>query len=94
MSIDNVSWHARVGIFYALNHCSKVNQVPESFEIFSLTFFFGIPLVHLSCIDPFFNCILIKKSNILSTIVDYAAQNGKNRNIFISLPSKFTFLLR
>ena len=60
MLIDNVTWHARVGMFYALKLLLKSKSSTRYFsELFSLTFILCIILLHLNNVHLFFNCILI-----------------------------------
>ena len=62
MPIDNVTWHARVGMFYALKPLLKSKSSTRNFsELLSLTFILHI-LLHLHDVHLFFNCILIKNT--------------------------------
>ena len=61
MPIDSVTWHARVGMFYALKPLLKSKSSTRNFsELFSLKFSLHIILLHLNNVHPFLNCILIK----------------------------------
>ena len=63
MPIDSVTWHARVGMFYALKPLLKSKSSTRNFsELFSLTFILRIILLHLNNVHLFFNCILIKNT--------------------------------
>ena len=63
MPIDNVTWHARVGMFYALKPLLKSKSSTKNFsESFSLTFILHIILLHLNEVDLFFNCMLLKNT--------------------------------
>ena len=65
MPIDYVTWHARVGMFYALKPLLKSKSSTRNFsELFSLTFISRIILLHLNNVHLFFNCILIKNTTI------------------------------
>ena len=61
MPLDSVTWHARVGMFYALKPLLKSKSSTRNFsELFSLKFSLRIILLHLNNVHLFFNCILIK----------------------------------
>ena len=61
MPIDCVTWHARVGMFYALKPLLKSKSSTRNFsELFSLKFSLRIILLHFNNAHLFFNCILIK----------------------------------
>ena len=63
MSIDNVTWHARVDMFYALKPLIKTKSSTTNFsEFFLLKLFFGITLLHRNNIHLFSSCIQIKKT--------------------------------
>ena len=63
MPIDNVTWHARVGMFYALKPLLKSKSSTRNFsELFSLTFILRMILLHLNDVHLFLNCILIKNT--------------------------------
>ena len=63
MPIDNVTWHARVAMFYALNPLLKSKPSTRNFsEFFSLTFVFRVILRHLDNVHLFFNCKLTKNT--------------------------------
>ena len=63
MPIDNVTWHARVGMFNALKPLLKSKSSTRNLsELFSLTFILRIILLHLNNVHLFFNCILIKNT--------------------------------
>ena len=63
MPIDNVAWHARVGMFYALKPLLRSKSSTRNFsELLSLTFILRIILVNLNDVHLFFNCILIKNT--------------------------------
>ena len=63
MSIDNVTWHARVDMFYALKLLIKTKSSTTNFsEFFLLKLFFGITLLHRNNIHLFSSCIQIKKT--------------------------------
>ena len=63
MPIDSATWHARVGMFYALKPLLKSKSSTRNFsELFSLTFILRIILLHLNDVHLFFNCILLKNT--------------------------------
>ena len=63
MPIDNITWHARVGMFYALKPLLESKSSTKNFsESFSLTFILHIILLHLNEVDLFFNCVLLKNT--------------------------------
>ena len=63
MPIDNVTWHARIGMFYALKTLLRSKSSTINFsEFFSLTFIFRIILLHLNNVNLFFNYKLTKNT--------------------------------
>ena len=63
MPIDNLTWHARVGMVYALKPLLKSKSSTKNFsELFSLTFILRTILLYLNNVHLFFNCILIKNA--------------------------------
>ena len=63
MPIDNVTWHARVGMFNALKPLLKSKSSTRNLsELFSLTFILRIILLHLNNVHLFFNYILLKNT--------------------------------
>ena len=69
MPIDNVAWHARVGIFYALKSLPKINSnyvltVPVlTYPIcFSLLFFLNVIILHIANAQHVLGRVLTKKS--------------------------------
>ena len=55
MPIDNATWHARVGMFYALKPLLKNKSSTRNFsELFSLTFILRIILLHFNDAYLFF----------------------------------------
>ena len=63
MPIYNVTWHARVGMFYALKLLLKSKSSTRNFsELLSLTFILRMILLHLNDVHLFLNCILIKNT--------------------------------
>ena len=67
MPID-VTWHARVGIFYTLKSLPKIKLSPRKFPVltnptsFSLTFFFNVIILHLTYVQHVPDHVLTKKS--------------------------------
>ena len=65
MPIDNLTWHARVVMVYALKPLLKSKSSTKNFsELFSLTFILRIILFCLNNVHLFFNCILIKNATM------------------------------
>ena len=68
MPIDNVTWHARVGIFYALKSLPKIKSNAKKFSIltnpisFSLTFFLNVIILHLINAQHVLDRFLTEKS--------------------------------
>ena len=63
MLIDNVMWHTRVGMFYALKPLLQSKSSTKCFsELFSLTFILHIILLHLNNVHLFLICMLIKNT--------------------------------
>ena len=63
MSIDYVTRHARVGMFYVLKSLLKSKSSTRNFsELFSLTFILCIILLQLNDVHLSFNWILIKNT--------------------------------
>ena len=68
MPIDNVTWHARVGIFYTLKSLPKIKLNAKKFPVltnptsFSLIYFLIVIILHLINVHHVLDHILTKKS--------------------------------
>ena len=63
MPVNNVTWYARVGMFYALKTLLRsISSTTNFSELFSLTFMLRIIMLHLNNVHVFFNFILIKNT--------------------------------
>ena len=89
MPIDNVTWHARVGMFYALKPLLKSKSITRNFsEFLSLTFIFRIILLHLSNVHQFFNCKLTKNATTYLRLLTKLQKMTKIAILsFLCLPS-------
>ena len=71
MPIDNVTWHARVGIFYTLKSLPKIKLNAKNFPVFtnpirfSLIFFWNV-ILHLTNVQHVLDRVLTKKSFLCS----------------------------
>ena len=69
MSIDNTTWHARIGMFYISKPFLKSKSIIRKFSAyFTLIFILEIILFYFNKVF-FFSCIAIKTFNILSTFI-------------------------
>ena len=68
MPIDNVTWHARVGIFYTLKSLPKIKLNAKKFPVltnpisFSLIFFWNAITFHLTNVQHVLDQVLTEKS--------------------------------
>ena len=69
MPIDNVTWHARVGIFYALKSLPKIKSNAKKFPVltnpkcfFTYVLFFKVIIFHLINAQHVLDRVLTKKS--------------------------------
>ena len=68
MPIDNVTWHARVGIFYTLKSLPKIKLNAKKFPVltnpisFSLMFFWNVITLHLINVQPALDRVLTETS--------------------------------
>ena len=68
MPIDNVTWHARVGIFYTLKTLPKIKLNAKKFPVltnpisFSLIFFWNAITLHLTNVQHVLDQVLTEKS--------------------------------
>ena len=68
MPIDNVTWHERVGIFYALKSLPKIKSNAKKFPVltnpicFSLIIFLNVIILHLGNAQHVLDRVLTEKS--------------------------------
>ena len=68
MSIDNVTWHARVGIFYALKSLHKIKSNAKKFPVltnpvlFSFIYFLNVIIFHCTTTQHVLDRVLTEKS--------------------------------
>ena len=68
MPIDNATWHARIGISYALKSLPKIKSNAKKFSVltnpicFSLKFFLNVIILHLIIAQHVLDCVLTEKS--------------------------------
>ena len=68
MPIDNVTWHVRVGIYYALKSLPKIKPNAKKFPVltnpicFSLIVFLNVIILHLTNAQHVLDRVLTKKS--------------------------------
>ena len=68
MPIDNVTWHARVGIIYTLKSLPKIKLNAKTFTVlknlisFSLIYFLNVIILHFTNVQYVLDRVLTKKS--------------------------------
>ena len=68
MPIDNVTWHAKIGIFYTLKSLPKIKLNAQNFPVltnpisFSLIFFLNAIILHLTNVQHVLDRVLTEKS--------------------------------
>ena len=96
MPIDNVTWHARVGIFYTLKSLPKIKLNAKKFPVltnpisFLLVFFLNVIILHLTNVQHALDRVLTEKS-AKSYLCSITSENGENHHISVSLYLKFTY---
>ena len=97
MPIDNVTWHRRVGMFYALKSLPKIKSNAKKFPVltnpvcFSLIIFLYIIMLHLPNVQHVLDQVLTKKSaKCCLCLITKLPKNGENHYISVSLCLKFT----
>ena len=88
MPIDNVAWHARVGIFYALKSLPKIKSNAKKFPVltnpvFFIYIFLNIIILHLTSAQYVLDRVLTKKSE-KSYLCLITFENCENH--YISVP--------
>ena len=74
MAIDNATWHARVGSFYAskpsLQYKLKTRQVPFSFQTVYYSFLALSCIIksNLNNVHYVLNCLVTKKMNLITKL--------------------------